>query len=182
MQTMALPPQHPLRRSHRLQGYDYRDAASYFVTICTSLQRPIFGQVVEDAMEFAALGHIANQEWERTCALRPMVVPHVHCVMPNHVHLLFSINTERDIEPSTEQLSRRGLKAGSVGTIVGGYKAAVTSRIRTATSKPEYEVWQRNYHDHVVRNEQSFERIAEYIVNNPAVWKDDVFHFDNRRH
>ena len=175
MESELLPPW----QSHRWAGHDYRSASSYFVTICTGIWRPIFGSVIETKMVFSNVGTIADEEWQRTCCLRTIVVPHVHCVMPNHVHLLFSINREGSPEEIDEGSTRGGLEADSIGSIVGGFKAAVSRRVRLATDFPAFDVWQRNYHDHVVRNERDFERITEYIVNNSAAWENDKFHPEN---
>src|SRR4051812_27346564 len=82
----------PNRKSHRLSGFDYRSGASYFITICIQNRLSMFGRVSDGAMHLSNLGQIADVEWPRTCSLRTMVIPHTHVVMPNHVHLLFSLN------------------------------------------------------------------------------------------
>mgnify|MGYP002354590120 FL=1 len=168
----------PLRRSNRWRSHDYRTASSYFVTICTASRHQHFGAVENAAMVLSDFGSIVDQEWHRSCELRQSVVPHLYCVMPNHVHLLFSINKEGESDTNTSPEAPRGLQADSVGSIVGGYKAAVSRAIRIACGDSTLRVWQRNYHDHVEQKEKDFDRIAEYIVNNPAVWENDRFHPD----
>jgi putative transposase len=65
--------------------------------------------------------------------------------------------------------------AGSLGTIVGVYKAAVTRRVNKLSNAPTGSFWQRNFHEHIIRNEQSLTTIRQYVENNPASWKQDKF-------
>jgi putative transposase len=178
VQDMASQPKPPWR-SHRWPGHDYQSGESYFVTICKGMWQPLFGAIVDAVMVLSQFGSIADEEWDRTCELRPLILPHAHCIMPNHVHLLFSINLEVADQYEGERSASRGLQSNSVGSIIGGYKAAVSRRIRLFIGNPDLNVWQRNYHDHVVRNECDFDRIAGYIVNNPAAWQNDKFHPGN---
>jgi len=173
-----MPIDRPTRRSRRLSGFDYRSAASYFITICTHNRSSLFGRVTDQVFVPSAEGMVADEEWRHTCQLREILVPDVHCVMPNHVHLLFSINWSDDVVFDASDIGQLRLLADSVSAIVGGYKAAVTRRIRRDLNRPDLEVWQERFHDHVVKTPQSFDQIAEYIVNNPLVWEQDRYNAD----
>ncbi len=187
------------RRSIRLRGYDYRQSGVYFVTICSYQKTNLFGAIVDGDMALSPLGEIARDEWrhiararsnvERTVAdeidrqrhiarARSNVELDHYVIMPNHLHGLFIItdSLERDFglsakTPHSKQ-SRR-LPAGSLGAIISQYKAAVSRRAWSGLMGRSQRIWQRNYYDHIVRDEQSLSAIRKYIVENPARWHDD---------
>ena len=122
-------------------------------------------------MQMNANGAIVEQEWQRTAELRPYVGLDAFVVMPNHVHGIIAID-----EPDSLACKQGNLLAAkSLGAIIGQFKGSVTKRIRSQESFKNLKVWQRNYHDHVVRNEQSLQNIREYVALNPANWADDIY-------
>ena len=146
-------PQLPKRRSTRLKGYDYSRAGAYFITVCTQDQVCLFGEIVEGEMELSVSGTIVQDNWHEIPQHYAGIETDAFVVMPNHVHgvLLFEADG--------------GLTLGSV---VRGFKARVTRAIRDG------HVWQRDFYDHVVRDQADLERIRAYIINNPAKWADDA--------
>jgi putative transposase len=172
----------PKRRSIRLRGHDYSGAGAYFLTICSHQHRCIFSEILGGNVLLTAIGEIIRDEWLRT----PMVRPHVEVnaeelvVMPNHLHGIIWIMPDETQEPLNEPLPRPAIAAGpahnSVGAIVGQFKAAATRRINALRGTPGQPVWQRNYYEHVIRNESSHARIQEYIAGNPIRWHQDRFH------
>ena len=181
---------HHRRRSVRLRGYDYRQPGLYFVTICTYGRQPLFGQIVDDALVASAFGTIAQEEWVRTPVIRTEgrrqpagVMLDAFVVMPDHVHLLFGIvgddassnasaqsivGATRRVAP-TERKRQAGPPSGSIGAIIGQYKSAVTKRIRQ--QDPAVRVWQRGYHDRIVRTGHEADAIRRYIAENPSSWR-----------
>ncbi len=155
------------RRSIRWRDYDYRWEGVYFVTICTYRQANLFGTIVNEELVLNDLGTIAHEEWLKISELRINVLLDRSVVMPNHVHGLIII-TER-----TARGESKTLKAGSLGAIVGAYKAAVSRNAKSRQLDEGYPIWQRNYHDHVVRTQQSWDEIRCYIHENPARWEMD---------
>lgn len=89
-------------------------------------------------------------------------------VMPNHVHAIIILMGDGRGDPA----DRPYLRSQSLGAIVGQYKSIVTKRVAQMPDSPE-RLWQRNYHDHIIRNEANLNRLREYITNNPARWQED---------
>ena len=164
---MVFSPDIHHRRSIRLQTFDYAQAGLYFVTICTHDRLPLFGGVVAGEMVLNAAGDIARQEWQKTVEMRPNVVSDVFVVMPNHLHGILNM---------TEAESGRVQRAPTLGDIVRGYKSAVTRQIAALRLSPNSTVWQRNYYEHIIRDEKSYLQIADYIQTNPLRWQDDIYH------
>ena len=163
-------------KSIRLSGFDYSSDSTYFITQCTTDRKFVFGDVVENSVELSALGEIAHQEWERTLELRPTVVAHAFVVMPNPVHLLFSFaGNEAQNRPVASHSNATSFhrQPRSVGSLMSGYKGAVSRAIRELVSDPQFEPWQDGFHEHIVRNEKSFETIYAYILDNPRRWAED---------
>jgi REP element-mobilizing transposase RayT len=170
----------------RLSEYDYSQAGAYFITICTRDRAPLLGRVHDGSVQLTAEGRIAQEEWLRTPDLRPYVVLDEYVVMPNHVHgILFITDRTADGAHTGALLSSYSAEARTqhgnfrspshnVGAIVRGFKAATTSRVRKL-EKGTTKLWQREYFDHVIRNDQDMARIREYILNNALRWELDRF-------
>jgi putative transposase len=180
---MAYDPSIHHRRSIRLKGFDYTQPGAYFVTIVAHRRLPIFGEITGGVVQLNACGKIARAEWLRTSAIRCEIQLDEFVVMPDHFHAIVtivecgggSVGARRRCAPTIEQFSNP--IAGSIPTIVRGYKSAVTSRINQLRGSPGAPVWQRNYHEHIIRNADELSRIREYIRNNPAAWEtDDEYH------
>lgn len=171
------------RRSIRLKGYDYSSAGAYFITICTHNHQCLFGEfeeangcchLSESGIILSDLGLVVYQEWLRTPVVRPQVQLDIFVVMPNHFHAIFRIipvgaysHTPLPAHMSLQSPSR------SIGAIVRGFKSAATKRINEIRCTPANPVWQRNYYEHVIRNQESYYQIRQYIHNNPRTWAND---------
>ena len=142
------------RRSPRMGGFDYRTAASYFVTICAHNMECIFGP--PNCLN--AFGQIARQEIGQMEKYHPWIEVFHSVVMPNHVHMIISIYEENQ---------------KSLSEIVGNYKAGVSRRIHIV--QPERLVWQRSFHDHMIRTKREWDLIWQYISDNPKRWEMDQF-------
>ncbi|MCS7283483.1 MAG: transposase [Anaerolineae bacterium] len=178
-------PQRHHRRSIRLRGYDYTQPGAYFVTICTHGREPLFGTVVDGEMRVNEWGAIVREEWFRTAQLRPYVMLYEDefVVMPNHVHGIIwivgeTVGATRRVAPTTT-IPPAGPVAGSVGAIIGQFKSAVTKRINILRATPGAPVWQRNYYEHIIRNERALDAIRRYIAENPLRWHLDRYNPDH---
>jgi REP element-mobilizing transposase RayT len=159
------------RRSLRLKGYDYKQAGVYFVSMCTLNRTCFFGDIVNGEMMLNAEGQIVAEEWIKTAEIRNNIELDEWVVMPNHFHGILVINECRGTArraPTVEQFGKP--VPGSIPTIIRSFKSAVTKRINELHNSPGAKIWQRNYYEHIIRNEKSYVRIAEYIINNPAKW------------
>jgi fatty-acyl-CoA synthase len=160
------------RRSIRLQGYDYTRAGAYFITICAHDRLCLFGEIGQYEVRLSELGRIVEEEWLRTPSLRPTVELDTFVVMPNHFHAVLVLGDAGEgtarCAPTTQQFGR--MVAGSVGAIVRGFKSAVTNRTNRARTGVTTTVWQRNYYEHIIRDEAALNRIREYVTTNPQRW------------
>jgi len=170
------------RRSIRLQGYDYSQAGLYFITICTKDGEHLFGEITDGKMVLNAFGKIADNEWLKTGEIRDNVELSEYVIMPNHIHGIIVLNTvgaygNTPLLPNTLRSNKPVFKSPSktIGAIIRGYKSAVTKQINVLRNTPGMRIWQRNYYEHIIRNEKSYYRIAEYILNNPLNWREDEY-------
>jgi len=173
------------RHSIRLSGYDYAKAGAYYVTVCTINRECLFGRIECDKSVLSPFGEIAESEWRRTREIRRNVEVDEFIVMPNHIHdILFideSAGATRCVAPArigsafTHDDGGRphGPVIGSIGLIIGQYKSIVTKRINQLRNSRNAPVWQRNYYEHVVRDEKDLNDIRDYIRNNAFKWSDD---------
>jgi len=168
----------------RLPGYDYSQAGAYYVTIVTHQRDPLFGEIVNNEMILNDLGNIADQCWRAIPEHFPNVELGAHVIMPNHAHGIIVItNNDRgaamlrpyprpyDQPEINDSPHKINVKPGSLGAIVRSFKSAVSYRIRR-----EYNVtgvWQRNYYEHIIRDEKDLQNKTDYIEANPMLWDED---------
>ena len=189
--TMTDNPTSHRRKSIRLQGYDYSQAGLYFITVCTHNRVPLFGEIVDGVMALNTAGQIVEKCW---CAIPehfPQVTLDEFVVMPNHVHGIITIGENNvgandvrannvranDYLPQPSNEIPRSLQHGTsrtIGSMVRGFKIGVTRWFRANTDI--HKVWQRNYYEHIIRNEDSYLKIAEYIQTNPQRWEIDTYY------
>ena len=166
------------RRSIRLPGYDYRQAGVYFVTLCTNQMASLFGAMNDGEMIPSELGQLVVKEWQHMSTVRRNVKLDHYVLMPNHFHALVVIDDcqGNDLAGCTSAQSSKEshtLQSGSLGAIIGQFKLAVGRQARRRKLHPRHPIWQRNYHEHIVRNEASLNDIRKYIIDNPARWRED---------
>jgi len=172
------------RRSIRLKGYDYSQAGLYFITICTHNRENLFGEIVGangicPEMVLNVYGEIVKNEWIKTTKIRSEIELYEFVVMPNHFHGIVEIR-RGDRSAKGDQPVALTIKSGpqqkSIGSLIAGYKSVVTKQINILRNIPGVSVWQRNYYEHVIRDEKSYLKIAEYIINNPLHWLEDDYY------
>ena len=142
----------------------------------------MFGEIENEIMIMNEFGNIAKNEWLKTTDIRDNVELSEYVIMPNHVHGIIVLNTvgaygNTPLLPNTLRSNKPVFKSPSktIGAIIRGYKSAVTKKINILRNTPGMPVWQRNYYEHIIRNEKSYYRIAEYILNNPLNWREDEY-------
>ena len=149
----------PKRKSPRLQNFDYTGNNYYFVTICSYHKKCIFGT----ADQLNDFGKIVQEHIENISAHFTTVVIDKYVVMPNHLHFIVKIGCDSGVSNSVR-----------LDTVVGLLKSGITKQIRTVYK--DALVWQRSFHDHVIRNQTDYERIWLYIEGNPQKWQEDCFY------
>ncbi|MBM4462743.1 MAG: transposase [Chloroflexi bacterium] len=163
------------RRSVRLKGYDYAQEGAYFVTICTRDRECMFGDEHNGEIRLNQYGLIVREEWLRTAELRENAKLEACVVMPNHLHGIIAITNRRGVSPYAPTGTLRS-PSHTLGAIVRGFKSASTKLINETRHTPGTPVWQRNYYEHVIRDEDDLQRIQQYILDNPAHWAEDENH------
>jgi len=177
------------RRSIRLKGYDYTSTGAYLVTVCTHARQPLF--------ESSALREILRQTWDAQQERFPGVSLDVLAVMPNHIHFIVWLNHvgaplagAQDVTapPAGAQDAAAPLagarafhpgRAGAspaptLGQVVGAFKSIVATKWRAGNAPyRSARVWQRNYYERVIRDEEELNRVREYILLNPLKWESD---------
>ncbi len=182
---MAYNPLMHHRKSIRLQGYDYTQAGLYFITICTQNCACLFGEIVDNEMVLNAFGEIAYEEWYATEKIRENCRIHHSIVMPNHIHGIIEITYNKG---KNKEIGKLQSPSQTIGSIIRGFKIATIKKIKEFIQEKEislnstgelqfapteiikslgYKIWQRNYYEHIIRDEQSFQNISAYIINNP---------------
>jgi REP element-mobilizing transposase RayT len=142
----------------------------------------LFGEVVDGEMRLNIISSIAKDEWFQTANLRPSVCLYLDemVVMPNHIHGIIRIE-EPNISRGAATLCpykpngnpSANVSPNSLGAIIRAYKSAVTYHINTLRKSRGLHVWQRNYYEHIIRNQSELEDYAKYIHANPEHWTDD---------
>ncbi len=180
---MKFDPQKHRRRSIRLPNYDYTQPGGYFVTIVTYHRDLLFGEIMNEEMQLNDHGKILDECWRTILDHFHNVELGAYVVMPNHIHGIIVIKESittinspltvgaRHVSPLPQPSNPRGFKRGSVGTIVGSFKSAVSKRI--GREHNAVGIWQRNYYEHVIRNHEDWDRIHRYIESNPSLWAED---------
>jgi len=170
--------------SARLQSWDYGSDGAYFITICTQDRIHFFGEVENGEMLLNEAGLLAEQLWLQIAAQFKFIELGNFVVMPNHVHgiLIINKNDVPDTPPTDERANEpRGGFAGdknpmlndNISRVVRWYKGRCCFDIRKTCKDFE---WQTRFHDHIIRDADSFETIQDYIANNPQNWKQDKFY------
>ncbi|MDO8811262.1 MAG: transposase [Gallionella sp.] len=166
------------RRSIRLRSYDYSQAGAYFITLCTQKRECLFGAVVDDGMRLNDVGRMVQN-------VLGALPDHYSCVgldsfvvMPNHIHgiiMLHDVGAQFIVPNNDQGAANPGAmnRAPTIGGIIRAFKACCTHGINQLRSVQGVSLWQRNYYEHVIRNEPSLQEIREYIANNPAQWAID---------
>ncbi len=182
------------RHRFRAQWHDYNDGI-YFVTICSHEKRHAFGHIRNGKMLFSKLGEIVSQSLESIPLHHPHAEVYNYVVMPNHVHLVISVQTRYIAFPQTDD-TIKSLNSNfgclkppkhseacedfhhncSLATIIGSFKAAVTRQANRQCGRDvSRPYWQQRYHEHIIRDQRAFDNIMNYVDNNVRSWASDCF-------
>jgi REP element-mobilizing transposase RayT len=155
------------RRSIRLRHYDYSQPGKYSVTICTEGKEHLFGQVVEGEMHRNEWGDCVARGWQWLAHQYPYVDLDEWIVMPNHLHGIIVITDGRGGSRTAPT------KRKTLGSLVGAFKTVSTEDVNQLRGTPARTLWQRDFYDHIVRNEDELNKIREYIRTNSLQWASD---------
>ena len=158
------------RRSIRLQGYDYSQAGAYFVTVVAHQRECLFGDVVGGGVVLNEFGRVVANTWEWLENQYSYVALETWVVMPNHFHGILLI---QDDGRGGSRTAPTPMKRKPLGRLIGAFKTVSTKQINLLRDTPGIPIWQRNYYEHVIRNDDDLNRIHRYIESNPSMWADD---------
>jgi putative transposase len=167
------------RRSIRLKGYDYSQPGAYYVTTNTHNRECLFGKIVNGAIVLNDAGKMVEKWWYELNNKFPDIEPDAHIIMPNHFHGIIII-VGAGLRVCPDNNTNMGEHTGSpLHKIVQWFKTMTTNdyikNVKTNNWKPfNKKLWQRNYYEHIIRNENELNKIREYILNNPLNWKTDL--------
>ena len=191
------------RSSIRLKGYDYSKKGIYFVTVCTQNRENIFGKVINETMILNETGIIVENTWFDLPNHNSNIVLDMFIIMPNHVHAIITVGAGSKPVPDcgtqndgtgqidgvgqinitgqidgADQIDRAGFEPAPtkeipLSEIVRQFKTFSSKKINKQRNTVGIPVWQRNYYEHIIRNEDELNRIRQYIKNNPGNWNTD---------
>ena len=162
------------RRSIRLRGYDYSQAGAYFLTVCVQNRECLFGEIADGQMALNDAGKVVADEWMKIAKIRNEIELDKWIVMPNHFHGVLVINDSVGaIHESPLQMTVTQRRNMELPKLIGRFKMLSSKRINEIRNTSDVKLWQRNYYEHVIRNDDELNRIREYIANNPAQWEMD---------
>ncbi|MBE5813444.1 MAG: transposase [Clostridiales bacterium] len=159
------------RKPNRLKKYDYSKNGGYFITICTKDRKQILSKITKDknydivgdgfaVPQLTKYGIIVDKYINLINTKYPMIKVDKYVIMPNHIHLLLIIESDGTANPSP-----------TIGSIIGWFKYSITKYIDESTN-----IFQRSFHDHIIRNKNDYLKIWEYIDNNPLKWELDCYY------
>ena len=204
---MTYDPMRHHRRSIRLRGYDYAQAGAYFVTICVQDRACLFGEVIDSEVRLNEAGRMVVRWWDELARAYLGIDSDAFIAMPNHVHGIIVLGARPDeLEggggPDDEgrhiglplpdnavvgaDLRVRppgDVRRASLSRVVQWFKTMTTNEYIQGVRNLEWppfrgRLWQRNYYEHVIRDERSLERLRDYVAGNPAGWPTDRLHPD----
>ncbi|RCW33319.1 transposase [Marinilabilia salmonicolor] len=164
---------YPNRKSIRLKGYDYSQPGRYFITLCTQNRECLFGDIQNGKLILNDAGEMVNHWYYELENKFPDIKCHAMVVMPNHFHCIIEIVGE------TGEHGGLGEHGGSpLRAVVQWFKTMTTNEYIRGVKNGKFprfdrRVWQRNYWEHIVRNENEYMRISQYIIDNPRKWIND---------
>ncbi len=191
----------PSRRPLRLKGYDYSKAGFYFLTLCVQNRLNLFGKFNKTGLALNDAGKMVERWYFEMQNKYPNIRCHEMVVMPNHFHCIIEITADANLlnnNVSDDNVSDahagaplRGRPYGpdnkkynaTIGEMMDWFKTMTTNEYIRGVKNRGWQrfngkLWQRNYWEHIIREEAELARIAIYIVTNPENWKNDKFNSD----
>ena len=170
------------RNTNRIPQHNYAEPGYYFITICTENRRQLFGTIENDKIILNDIGNMVDVWWQKIFERYQNILIDEYIIMPNHIHGIInnvgagfprpkSFYGDNDIN---NKINGHGNRAPTIGNIIAYFKYQSTKQINKIQNNPGIKVWQRNFYDHIIRNDKSLNKIREYIINNPATWNNDI--------
>jgi len=169
----------PQRKNIRLHGYDYSRSGMYFLTVCVKdkhemLGRAVVGDGVLDVpfVQLSEYGNIVKKHIVTIGAHCNHITIQKYVIMPNHIHILLSINDDKEKHEALFYSNGTSRTPSPTNAVIPSF---VSTLKRFVNKECEFSLFQRSYHDHVIRNEDEYRNICHYISDNPAKWAEDEY-------
>ena len=160
--------EYPRRKPNRLKGYDYGNSGSYFVTICTKNRCNILSDIGRGGALLRPIGKIVETEIRHLMERFDILIDK-YVIMPNHVHMILTIQRAEQSPAPT------------ISDVVCAFKSITTKLANQSQQIPGQQIWQRSFYDHIIRNEEEYCKIWEYIEENPSKWLEDCYYSDTNK-
>ncbi len=175
------------RRSIRIPLFNYSSSGRYFITVCVQERECLLGSIKNGIVSFSDIGHIVKEVWDELPQRFPRIRLDECIVMPNHFHGIIWIDGIGAPLVGAPPVDAIAIRAGTrpaptgfhstLGDVIGAFKSITTVRYITLRQKffvsVRTKLWQRNYWEHIIRNEVDLDRIRTYIIQNPIEWEAD---------
>jgi len=178
MDTQSNIPRH--RHSIRLKGYEYTQPGAYFVTVVTHERQLLFGKITNSNVALSPVGKIVLREWISLPNRFPFVELDTFVIMPNHLHAILVFHDQlvtaaerKNASPADTFNPPSAPTSGSLGVVIGQFKSRVTKKLWQLPDFKGVPIWQRNYYEHIIRDETDYNNIILYIKANPVKWEED---------
>lgn len=161
----------PQRKNIRLKEHDYSEAGYYFITICTKDKKSLFWNVGATfgrqfiKLSLSNIGEIINEEINKINSIYENVEINKYVIMPNHIHMIIVLHPETGPVNGRAELA----PTPTVSRIIQQFKGSITKQVG-------FPLWQKSFYDHIIRNQQEYEKIYEYIETNPLKWEEDKYY------
>ncbi|MFA6947545.1 MAG: transposase [Eubacteriales bacterium] len=166
----------PKRKRIRLEGYDYSQNGAYFITICTQNRECLLGDIIVGqglcSCRLSKSGNDVKQEIENIDTHFSGIHIDKYVIMPNHVHMILVLRRQSVLCVGRQEQS----PCPTVGDIICAVKSLSTKTANKNDGVIGRKIWQYRFYDHIIRNEQEYQKIWEYIDTNPLKWSEDCFY------
>ena len=168
------------RHSIRLKYHNYSKRSVYFITLCCQHHACLFGHITHEKLVLNKAGTMVFSQWQQLPSRFSTIILHDFIVMPNHFHgiIEFTENVDKALSPSKQEQRF----APTLGGVIGAFKSLSTHEYIQGVNKDAWQpfdkkLWQRNYYEHIIRDQKAYNQIVEYIQTNAARWQDDTYYF-----
>ena len=173
------------RRSIRLHNYDYSQKGCYFITICIKNRECLFGNISDERLQLNNAGLMVKQEWEKLPDRFANIMLHEFIIMPHHFHAIVELydNSDNCILNNSRPVDIKKSNQG-LGSLIGAFKSLTTNQyiknIKNMNWQPfQDKLWQRNFYEHIIRNDEAYNQISDYIHYNHLTWKNDKYYISS---
>ncbi len=169
-------------KSNRLSYWDYSGDGFYFITIVTQCRICNLAKIENGEIILSDFGKIIEAEWYESFEIRRELILDEFMIMPNHLHAIIIMNKIKCLDESQRLKSQFIRKPKSISSFIGGYKSVINSKVDDYIDENQLDIpkynkknhfFQPNYHDHVIRNDDEYIRVKNYMINNHLNWDND---------